>query len=75
MKFNNVNPNGENVIATNLKLFYSFFLKIIKIEVKMKLQSFLLFGLWSLTKCPQNMTFCIFHLTYWNEMNQNFPCS
>ena len=25
--FNNVNPNGENIIAINLKLFHIFFLE------------------------------------------------
>ena len=36
MKSNNINSNGENVVAINLKLFY---LKIVKIEFKIKLQS------------------------------------
>ena len=43
MKSNNVNSNGENVVAINLKLLYLFSLKIVEIELKMKLQSF--FGL------------------------------
>ena len=35
----NANPNDENVVSINIKLFH-FFLKIVKIEFKMKLQSF-----------------------------------
>ena len=34
---------GENVVAINLKLFH-LFLKIVKIEFRMKLQSFFLLG-------------------------------
>ena len=44
IKFNNVISKGENVVAINLKLLYFFFLKIIEIEFKMKLQSSFLFG-------------------------------
>ena len=73
MKSNSANPNGEIVVAINLKLFHSFSLKIVKIEFKMKPQS--PFSVWSFSKCMQNLTFYIFHLTYQNGMNQSFPCS
>ena len=57
--------------SSNITIF--FFLKIVKIEFKMKLQRFFLFGFFS--KCLQNLTFHIFHVTYQNEMNKSFPCS
>ena len=40
MKFNNVNPNSENVVAINLELFHVFFFKIVEIDLKIKHQSF-----------------------------------
>ena len=40
MEFNNVDSNGENVVAINLKLLLFLFLKIVEIEFKMKIQSF-----------------------------------
>ena len=61
MESNIVNPYGENIVSINLKLFHFFFLKIVKIDFKMKLQSFFLFGIF--TKCLQNMTFHVLHLT------------
>ena len=42
MEINNVNPDSENVVAINLEFSVSSFLKIVEIEFKMKLQSFLL---------------------------------
>ena len=36
IEVNNVNPSGENVVVPTCK----FFLKIVKIEFKMRLQSF-----------------------------------
>ena len=45
MEMNNVNLDSENVVASNLKLFHFFSLKIVEIEFKMKLQSFLLVGI------------------------------
>ena len=41
MEFNNVNPISENVVALDLKFFTISFLKIIEIEFKMKLKSFI----------------------------------
>ena len=38
IKSNNVNPNHENIIAITLKLFHFSFLKIVKIEFKMRLR-------------------------------------
>ena len=40
MEFNDDNSSGENVVAINLKLLQFFFLKIVEIELKMKLQGF-----------------------------------
>ena len=45
VKFNNVNFNDKNIIAINLKISIFSFLKIVKIEFKMTLQSFFLFGI------------------------------
>ena len=61
---NNVNSNGENVVAINLKLFHFFFLKIDEIEFKMKLQSFFV---WSFSKCLQNLSFHVFYLDCTSE--------
>ena len=38
MELNDVNSNGENVVSINLKLL-NFFLIIVEIEFKMKIQS------------------------------------
>jgi hypothetical protein len=43
MDFKIVNPNGENVIASNLDSMDYNFLKIVKIEFKNLVQSFLFF--------------------------------
>ena len=42
---NIANSNCENIIVINLKLFHFFSLTIVKIEFKMTLQSFFLFGI------------------------------
>ena len=66
MESHNANPNGENVVAINLKLFHFSFLKNVEIEFKMKLQSF--FGLeffQMLTKL--DFPYLSPHLSKWNE--------
>ena len=65
-------PMLRNVVAINLKFSIFSFLKSVKIEFKMKLQSFFV---WSFSKCSQDLTFHIFHLIDQNRMNQSFPCS
>ena len=40
MEFNDVNSNGENVVAINLKLPHHLFLENFEIDFKIKLQSF-----------------------------------
>ena len=60
MELNNVNPNGENVVAIISKFSISF-VRIVEIEFKMKLQ---IFFVWSFSKHQQTLTFHIFHLTY-----------
>ena len=66
MESNNANFNGENVIAINLKLFHFSFLKIVKIEFKMKLQS--LFCL-EFFQVPTKLDFPYLssHISKWNE--------
>ena len=66
MKSNNANPNGENVVATNLKLSLFFFLKIVEIDFKMKLQSS--FDL-EFFQVPAKLDFPYLspHLSEWNE--------
>ena len=66
MESNNANPNGENVVAINLKLFHFSFLKIVEIEFKMKLLSF--FGL-KFFQMPtkQDFLYLLPHLLEWNE--------
>ena len=66
MESNNANSNNENVVAINLKLFHFFFLKIVEIEFKMKLQSF--FG-FKFFQVPTKLDFlCLSpHLSEWNE--------
>ena len=67
MEFNNVNSNGENVVAINLKLSHFSFLEIVKIEFKMKLQS--LFLSFELFKVPAKFDFPYLspHLLEWNK--------
>ena len=46
------------IVAINLQPFHFSFLKVVEI-------------VWSFSKCPQNLTFHIFHLTHQNGMNQS----
>ena len=59
------NPNGENIVSINLKLFHFFFLKIVEIEFKMKLQSF--FVEFSQVPRKHNFLYLSPHLSKWNE--------
>jgi hypothetical protein len=53
MEFKNVNPNGENVIISNImdSMDFILFLKIVKIELKNTVQSYFLI----------DISFYIFH--------------
>ena len=64
VKSNNINPNGENIVAINLKL--------LKFSSRL---NFKVFFVRNLAKCLQNMSFCNFHFTYQNGMNKSFLCS
>ena len=57
MECNNVNSNGENVARINLKLFHFSFLKIVKIEFKMKFQNFFFQGFPSARKSQLFISF------------------
>ena len=65
MQFDNGNPSGKNVVAINYDCFLFLVSKIIKIEFKMKLQSFF----WNFPKCLQNYdsSYLSHHLLEWNE--------
>ena len=65
MEFNNVNSNGENVVAINLHSIF-LFLKIVKIEFKMKLQRFFCLELF-LVPAKLNIPYLSPHLSKWNE--------
>ena len=69
MEVNNVNRNNENVVAINLKIFIFSFLKIVEIEFKIKLQSFLL----EFSQVPANhdLSYLSPYLLKWNE--SKFP--
>ena len=66
MESNNVNSNGENVQAINLKLFHFFFFEIVEIEFKMKLSSFFCLEFFQL---PAKLDFPYLspHISEWNE--------
>ena len=66
MESNNANSNGENVVAIDLKFFHFSFLKIFKIEFKMKLQSLLCLEFFQVPTKP-NFPYLSPHLLEWNE--------
>ena len=59
IRLNNVNPNGENIVANNLNHANCQFLKIFKIEFKYNHHMIFLCH-----HCLQNKTLHIIHLTY-----------
>ena len=65
MESKNINSNGENVVAIDLKLFHLFFFEIIEIEFKMKLQCFLEVGIFQV---PTNhdLSYLSPHTSVWN---------
>ena len=66
MKLNDGNVKGESIVAINYNLFFISFLKIARIEFKMKLQSSFV---WNFSKFLQNHDFSYFspHLFEWNK--------
>ena len=61
-----VNSYGENIVSITLKLFYVFFLKIVKIEFKMKLHSFFCLEFFQVPT-KHDFSYLAPHLSKWNE--------
>jgi hypothetical protein len=72
IRLNNVNPNGENVVANNLNhANFSFFWNMSKLTSKTSVICYFFKGCHN---CPQNKTPHIVHFTYKHWINQNFSC-
>ena len=66
MEFNDDNSKRENVEAINVKIFHFFFLKIVEIELKMKLE---IFSSLKFFQVPAKLDFPYLspHISKWNE--------
>jgi hypothetical protein len=69
---NNVNPNGENVVADNLNHAKLLFFE--KYQNWLQKQASYVFFLKGCQNCLQNKTPHIVHLTYEHLINHKFSC-
>ena len=66
VEFNNLNVIGVNAITINCNLFFLFVFKIVKIDFKMKLQSYFCLDFFQMPT-KHGFLYLSLHLSKWNE--------